>query len=94
VTRRTFVAIMLFSLLTGCSSLQVSSDYDPAYDFSHIRKIAILVQQPELRKAMGEKARQTILETYTWEKHAEKLSRICFNAYLHRNRNAKEKARS
>ena len=59
-----------------------------------IRKIAILVQQPELRKAMGEKARQTILETYTWEKHAEKLSRICFNAYLHRNRNAKEKARS
>ena len=42
MTRRTFVAIMLLSLLTGCSSLQVSSDYDPEYDFSHIRKIAIL----------------------------------------------------
>ncbi|WP_456452965.1 DUF4136 domain-containing protein [Hydrogenimonas sp.] len=39
--RRTFLLFGLL-LLAGCSSLQVSSDYDPEFDFSRLRKAAIL----------------------------------------------------
>ena len=37
-----FVIAGLIVVLSGCSTLQVSSDYDPAYDFSGLRSVAIL----------------------------------------------------
>ena len=42
MTRRVFLIAALIGLLTGCSSLQVSTDYNPDYDFSRLKKVAIL----------------------------------------------------
>ena len=40
--RRTFLVGALLLFFAGCSSLQVSSDYNPDYDFSKLHKAAIL----------------------------------------------------
>ncbi len=40
--RRTFLVSILLLFFAGCSSLQVSSDYNPDYDFSKLHKAAIL----------------------------------------------------
>jgi hypothetical protein len=47
--RRLFLYLMALLILAGCSSLRVSSDYDPQYDFSRVHRIAILYPESKDR---------------------------------------------
>jgi len=40
-------------------------------------KLLMLVDDRSLRHKFGERARQTILKNYTWDRNAEKISKIC-----------------
>ncbi|WP_353662126.1 DUF4136 domain-containing protein [Hydrogenimonas sp. SS33] len=44
---RSFLTLLLALWLGGCSGLQVSTDYNPSYDFGHLKKAAILYAQSE-----------------------------------------------
>ena len=43
---------------------------------SLVRALDFLLSQPDIAKAMGERARKMVLETYTWENSAQRLIKV------------------
>ncbi len=50
--------------------------YDPEDLDECIRKVLLLVENPALRKKMGQAARRTVMEKYTWNRHARKMEEV------------------
>lgn len=51
--------------------------YEPDNQDELMSKLLMLVDDRSLRHKFGERARQTILKNYTWDRNAEKISKIC-----------------
>ena len=50
--------------------------YDPAHPGDFVEKLSALARDPGLRAQLGAEARRTILENYTWDHHARRISEL------------------
>jgi len=50
--------------------------FDPENIDECVRKVLLLADDPKLRKKMGQAARKTVMEKYTWIGHARKMEEV------------------